>query len=59
MYLNNKIKYNDIINFIFTNMPKKQSPNVKLFLVTSFHTNKIKVNMKLISYIFNFFYFNF
>ena len=24
MYLNNKIKYNEIINFIFKNMPKKQ-----------------------------------
>ena len=24
MYLNNKIKYNEIINFIFDNMPKKQ-----------------------------------
>ena len=30
MYLNNKIKYNDILNFIFNNMPVKQSSNLKL-----------------------------
>ena len=30
MYLNNKINYNDIINYIFKNMPKKQLSNIKL-----------------------------
>ena len=30
MYLNNKLNYNDILNFIFKNMPKKQFTNVKL-----------------------------
>ncbi len=30
MYLNNKLKYNDILNYIFKNMPKKQSSNLKL-----------------------------
>ena len=29
MYLNNKLKYNDILNYIFKNMPKKQSSNLK------------------------------
>ena len=30
MYLNNKLNYNDILNFIFKNMPKKQYSNLKL-----------------------------
>ena len=30
MYLNNKLKYNMILNFIFKNMPKKQTTNIKL-----------------------------
>ena len=30
MYLNNKLKYNMILNFIFKNMPKKQFTNFKL-----------------------------
>ena len=30
MYLNNKLKYNDILNFIFKNMHKKQFLNYKL-----------------------------
>ena len=30
MYLNNKLKYNMILNFIFKNMPKKQFTNIKL-----------------------------
>ncbi len=30
MYLNNKLKYNDILTFIFNNMPAKQSSNLKL-----------------------------
>ena len=30
MYLNNKLKYNQILNFIFKNIPKKQNKNIKL-----------------------------
>lgn len=30
MYLNNKLSYNKILDFIFTNMPNKQNTNVKL-----------------------------
>lgn len=30
MYLNNKINYNDILNYIFKNMPKKQISNINL-----------------------------
>ena len=30
MYFNNKLNYNDILNFIFKNMPKKQYSNLKL-----------------------------
>ena len=30
MYLNNELKYNMILNFIFKNMPKKQTTNIKL-----------------------------
>ena len=30
MYLNNRLKYNDILKFIFENIPKKQSFNFKL-----------------------------
>ena len=44
MYLNNKLKYNDILNFIFINMPKKRTSNLKF---SSFNNiisliNKIK-----------------
>ena len=30
IYLNNKLKYNSILDFIFTNMPNKQNINIKL-----------------------------
>lgn len=30
MYLNNKLSYNKILDFIFTNMPNKQNTNIKL-----------------------------
>ena len=44
MYLNNKLKYNKILNYIFKNMPKKQTTKMK---VNSFSNiisliNKIK-----------------
>ena len=44
MYLNNKIKYNDILNFIFNNMPVKQSSNLKFSSFSNIISsiNKIK-----------------
>ena len=30
MYLGNNLKYNQILNFIFKNIPKKQNNNIKL-----------------------------
>ena len=43
MYLNNKLKYNDILNFIFNNMPKKQS----LVLKSSSFSNIISLINKI------------
>ncbi len=44
MYLNNKIKYNNILDFIFNNMPVKQSSNLKFSSFSNIISsiNKIK-----------------
>ena len=49
LYLNNKLKYNDIINFIFKNMPKKQFLNYKLNSFSHIISliNKIKSNHEI------------
>ena len=44
LYLNNKLNYNNILNFIFKNMPNKQNINIELnsFMNAISLINKIK-----------------